>query len=759
MTRPTDQTPAEPNLADMSLEQLAVWGRSRSAAFDPAAFHLTTLLAPLDPVAILAKIAYVTLCVELRRLHGLSSADEFAAEAQQLHVEVLQAFALARPRDSSTRSPNDDDLRAVWHALADTAAAYRDRPIALVAENANPDQRAEVAAAFGIAAHAFGTRNVGYPHQIERMLIELLAPLDAPVDAARSVRPTQLARLWFGLKTCVEDRVWHVMQAYRAVGEATTLGEVDVILRRAFPAVAVQHPHLFLRLRTPGLSHEDFEAATLDVFDAQLPRVFTLTMEELRVAAAGPEGPPAAEPLRAVLAEWSAAFGDVYGTSPSQLLFRNPVWERPLIRLEEDVYFVPVHAIGSHVAFSLISAWLEQIPGISDLFGKRRGDYLEERTVALLTDALPGAAITRGSEHPPVTWTFENDATTVLDTYVLVVEAKAAGVPAAARRGDIPRIKATLKRGIEYAARQAATFVVQITPRARHKLRQKGRRGAWNIIDTTRARRITRLSVTLDQLGTLGARWADLVAAGLIDPSVPPTPTMHLLELECVLEVLRRPAEVLHYLSRRERAEYQRLLQGDELDLLDQYLETGLVPIPGPVDGRPVSLWGRSDSFARYFLAQSRNSVEERPKSCRSMWWSGLLDSLEAQRPDGWLRSSEILLSVPMGEQNGLEGQVLALASAVRMRGELPSFDHVSLARTDSEDPWELVLVVANLDPAARADLAKALASEVTRVQQADNSAGDTLVIVVDAATVHPGDAKFATSGSTTPPPVRLKGM
>ena len=147
--------------------------------------------------------------------------------------------------------------------------------------------------------------------------------------------------------------------------------------------------------------------------------------------------------------------------------------------------------------------------------------------------------------------------------------------------------------------------------------------------------------------------------AGFIAHGEELAPTIALADLEIIFDVLRSPAERLHYLTRRAEFERRADYVGDELDLLAFYLDRGFSIGEMEFDGTQLQLWGMSRALDPYFMQQwggpkSKRAVKK-PARRLTPWWRAMLERLDRKQSPGWLTMSMRLLDVAYEDQEKFE--------------------------------------------------------------------------------------------------------
>lgn len=73
--------------------------------------------------------------------------------------------------------------------------------------------------------------------------------------------------------------------------------------------------------------------------EQKTPGIFTFTFENFLQVYSQALDP---QVMREVLNKWAFSFSDLEQNKPAHFFMANPIWSRPLICLEKDVYFRPV---------------------------------------------------------------------------------------------------------------------------------------------------------------------------------------------------------------------------------------------------------------------------------------------------------------------------------------------------------------------------------------------------------------------------------
>jgi integrase len=85
----------------------------------------------------------------------------------------------------------------------------------------------------------------------------------------------------------------------------------------------------------------------------------------------------------------SLGFGALKAIDPEHLFMGNPVWQRPLIRIADGVYFCPVPGMMLSFPLEIVETLLGDSEALTRGYEKRRAVFLEQETARLLDVAFP----------------------------------------------------------------------------------------------------------------------------------------------------------------------------------------------------------------------------------------------------------------------------------------------------------------------------------------------------------------------------------
>jgi hypothetical protein len=321
---------------------------------------------------------------------------------------------------------------------------------------------------------------------------------------------------------------------------------------------------------------------------------------------------------------------------------------------------------------------------------------LEDDIERLFLLAFPSAQVYRGSLwHDTSTQKdFENDLLVLLDSYQIVVEAKSGKVSDPARRGAVSRLEGEIKKLMVEPSIQAKRFA-EYLERNRGKHRLNTRAGSVNAFDNSNCHETLRLSVTLDILANLQARWTDLRRAGLIAEDADLGPTMSLTDLELVFDLLGLSCEKIHYLARRSEFERNARYLADETDLLAFYIDNGFSIGDSEYDGTPLLIYGMSEILDPYYMQQWTGEKAPKPARRYTKWWKKILERMEQQPVARWTEIGYMLLSLGFEEQVFFEKEFRRVQRMVRKNSWVLGDTNAYVFLTGAEQHRNAVIGVA----------------------------------------------------------------
>lgn len=637
-------------------------GDSAAATFDSGLERLASLIPRFDPLVLLAFVGAYEIPVAIDR----ASLTPDPERLRQHQHELLQALCLRTPPTEYRHEPDAmESYVELKTVLRDVSHAWPEVGLRDVKLKGDSQLLSRRVAQERVRHSTFVIRNFGYRQQSERLCRDLFRPISERIAQLCGVRPESLITLLDGMIELGETRLNAFKDRLRPMMRAATSEQAIIEYHAAYPRIDVDAEALTELFRDRGFDVSATKSALLNHNTLRLPSIFEFTVEELQHLVPNDN---ASLVVDIALREWGIKFGDLAGTAPARLFLDNPVWARPIIRINDSTAFGPSLSTLNSFRIELIESALIHDESVKKAYHDHRAKYLEDEVTRLLVGSLPGCDFWRGSIWKDLESgeQFENDLLLRLDSYAIIVEAKSARVTEPARRGGLDRLERTFKELVQKPTEQANRFE-RFLRSSGERLDLQCRHGGRNSIDLRGVRHFLRLNVTLAMIADLISRWPEIQEAGWLPESFAGCPTIPLWDLESTLELLEGPCQALHYLRRRTEIEAHVDYQGDELDLLGVYLRGGFNH-PGIGAGVKIVTTGMQAVVDPYMMRREHGLPVEKPRLEMSPWWRRLLERVETRRMPRWTELGYYLLNVEHVDQVKLQREFAWVRKLVRKR-------------------------------------------------------------------------------------------
>ncbi len=308
---------------------------------------------------------------------------------------------------------------------------------------------------------------------------------------------------------------------------------------------------------------------------------------------------------------------------------------------------------------------------------KQRGELLERRGMRALAEALrPDKALVNVEYVDGQHKRFEADGLILVGHIAIVLEAKSNRITPLARSGAAERLWLELGPIVTKAAEQAERLRAIILEGSSLHIRSASSLGTdgtlekartnWDL-DISNITDVFTIALSLEDLNFIATITAELVDSGLIQAGASAPWIVNVHDLEITAELLSRPSELVHFLSRRRRAaDKNTILAADELDYVMHYITMGLYT-DKPTDATEMVMGLNEDLDAWYFYKIGQQAVAA-PKPTQPLT-ADLIDTLhllDEHRPYGWLQASLNLLEMDLPQRNQLGSAPRQLRAATR---------------------------------------------------------------------------------------------
>ena len=257
---------------------------------------------------------------------------------------------------------------------------------------------------------------------------------------------------------------------------------------------------------------------------------------------------------------------------------------------------------------------------------------------------------------------YETDLLVQIDSYLIVVEAKAGTISMPALRGAPDRARKHISELFVDPAYQSDRLVAALRSEDGHSVLPPS-----SGINMDKVHQVLRISITLEDFAmlqsNLSSRTTNWLPAGF-----EPCPTLCLSEFEVVCDVLDAPAELIHYLTRRAELETKIQCVADETDLLAVYLDTAFAINDETLRAGMMMLAGHSKRIDDYYEKRRHGLDAAKPKRRLAPFWHRMLARLGARKPPRWVEAAGILLNVSFDTQLEASEKLRQIAKGVKRK-------------------------------------------------------------------------------------------
>ncbi len=526
---------------------------------------LLRFLGSRDPVALLAKSGEQLLkeMVPAAPGPGLSGLE-------QVHVELLQAFALAvGPGRRVPAAPNS--MLRLWKLLERNLAAY------LTVTAPGEDAGADAVLSRNVRLRTVYYRNVFSSDDAADVVPALLSQMDVVSEAELGYRLSDFARALFILWDEVYSRFAERLAREEILRKGT---DVDDVVQGMLVGSEWAR-RMWRKAAARPLQQKDRELAGFQMAEMLCSPLFTFHREELAVRFS--------PKITEALFSCSLTFGSLTEEDLKRVYLANPIWERPFVALNGDTLFLPLPVLIVSFPFAIVERLQGSNEKLKVAYARARTLYLEEDVERIIRRSLPSAAVYRS-----VTWTdpdtkvlYEHDVVAVLGMRVLIFEAKSGKLAAAGRRGGLASLKTDFARLFVEPGVQASRLEALLASR-RYDVILTDNKGEAVRLDPSGPSVVHKFGVCLEHFASVTSSRRLFREMGLLRSDQDWAPVLSLAELRMLSERLDTEISFLHYLTRRATADDVLDFVADEQDLLSLYLTNGFAVDTRALEGRQV---------------------------------------------------------------------------------------------------------------------------------------------------------------------------
>lgn len=580
---------------------------------------------------------------------GTTSEHEGDFEHYQHYLEILHAIALTKERNISAQ-PLLDRATELEEQMSKLGTLMQFKLMDDISEDDSDEIIQRKGFITQVRTSTAAVRNWAYHFQMVQVTTELMSTIDREYYEEYGITASDFAHALLDIPMMINSKFQDHIGKIRKVYAQKNLQDVTRAYAEVFPDVQMDEEKSTELFKSMGKSLKQFKTSLILHSDLRLQDIFTFSVDEL-ISSCGKE--LSRDHLLTLLDSLSYNFGDLRDQNIDHILLDNPVLKKPLIKLEEGVYFCPIAGALAHFGIPIIENTIQAKSSLTDKYAKRKSAYCEDYVKSVLTKNFPNA-----THYQNIKWqhedipnkVFESDNILLAESFALIVESKSGKLSPQGRRGAEDRLQRHVDELVLEPSRQANNFIDAVKS---GKLKNvKDSNGRSINIDFSEIRYFIPISITLENLGTMSdAR--SVMKAGMNkelraqDISL----CMTMTDLDCVFQILPYEAMKLHYLVRRREFGLHLDFMGDEMDLLQFYLDKGFNIGESEYKGDiHMNLSMLSANIDKYFMLLDDQPINP-PSSFLTEEWANLIESLAKRKPNGWIEASFALLNCDNDDQ------------------------------------------------------------------------------------------------------------
>lgn len=654
---------------DDVVRALAESGRSYERKFEKSFTKLATLIRSGNPLSLVGKLATYGLYKGVADDGGEHPSSP-ETEIQQAHVELAQALALAVPAgEIKTGAVSPRQVQEIWDLMIEVSDAFHLKRMTSIGRAATEDEMAVLRLQEQLRMHTQFVRNWGYFIRVIEIAIQLYEPVDQLFEAHVGLGATQIIRFFEHLTRRNEAAVNEQWQKLRPVFRARATKDAIAAYYDAFPTIPGSPGQFLKYLDEHQISRDGFISIVLNHQDANLLDVYTFDISVI-----AEESGLDAEGLRRTLPKLSHKLGELCDETHEFFFLGNPVWNKPLIQIEGDRYFCAIPQSFFSFVFSALNELAFSSPELSQACSARRASFLEQRVAESLSRAFDVRNYAQNATWRAAGVEYETDLIFRVDSFLFIVEAKSGSITWPTLRGAPERVKRHVVELLIEPSRQSkrlADLLMQT---------QCDDNGAEFInplpFSLSGIQQIVRLSVTLDDFGTIQSNVSVVEGTGWVEGEHRIAPTLLLADLEIILDLLESIPAKIHYFVRRSEINDHIIYQGDELDLLGLYLANAFNIGPAEFGKKKLVLAKMSQQVDRYYTALDNGFTLRKPTLNISKWWLDIQTHIERRRIGRWSEIAVMLLNISFDDQCKIEKLFKKVAKNVKRKWRRPSYNN-----------------------------------------------------------------------------------
>ncbi|RPJ78810.1 MAG: hypothetical protein EHM20_03010, partial [Alphaproteobacteria bacterium] len=649
---------------DLNQEQLReafrIIGENSEKEYNEQTTILKKIIYKYDPILLISIISFYGQTIPVIKNQYCLSEPHIPTHL----VEILQAFLLTNPineysLNSHSLAPQSeiDEIIASLEKITTSIQYMHYRNIDVCENNTT------LWIINFIRSNTLAVRNWGYPQQISSVINEIYGPIDNEIEQTLGYKITLIYEVFEKIKDIITNKTNILMKIKTLLYKAKNTEEFVNLYNELIPTTTVTVHDINRILKQWKVDFNTGKLELLSHSDLYCNNIFTINTSDFFENYSGNYEK---DKIQHFLDSISLSFGDLHDYPEDRIFLDNPIWEKPFIKLDCDVFLLPIPNLLSCFCMQLFDNILSPNEHLLSIYLKNKSIYLQKHTEEVIKQAFPKAEIWSENLWGDI---YENDILIKIDSYLFVIELKSGKISDSARRGSDIRLKNDLKKIILDSSIQTTKFI-DFLCKQKGYVDLKSKSGVVTRIDLTTVYSINGFNVSFEVLSFMGTQINDMQRAGILPKDIEVIPCISIHDLEIIFEILETSCEKIHYLVRRSEFSKNAKFIGDEMDLLSFYIDTGFNIGEDEYSGQPLHLWGMSEDFDPYFMKTYTGKNISKPRRHLTKWWRSILEKLEERQTPRWSELGVILLNVTHKDQDKLEREFIKRQNYVRKESD-----------------------------------------------------------------------------------------
>lgn len=311
-------------------------GKSFVKEFEESLEKIQISISSVDPFHLLSVLSVYGLFVGMTESGKTQKKKD--SSILQPHVELIQAIALRIPYNKLSYNPAiPPKVQEIWDLSQTMSKAFSMKRFAQIENSKNEREKAILFWQEYIRNYTHIVRNWGYYKRVVNISRRLFEPIDSIYENEIGVGATTLIDIFEFLVAHSEKKVNQHREKFRPVFQAKSIEQAIYAYYEAFSDLEDPPEKLIEFFQENNTPLEAVFSMTLSHSDLKLPEIYTFSAIDLaEKMSLNPDR------LLRALSMLSFSYGDLKHSDTEHFFLGNPVWTKPLIKVEDDTFFCSI---------------------------------------------------------------------------------------------------------------------------------------------------------------------------------------------------------------------------------------------------------------------------------------------------------------------------------------------------------------------------------------------------------------------------------